>query len=291
MAHTGARNSSCRKKPSGAPGPTQKPQDSVPSCSQFQDILIEILHPLQVEFRIPGSRFLEPLHGNHMEHPAGKPHPEPLLLPFHFLDPQLEVQQLGRKRTAVFIKIPAFQGGFHAPGRTDKKPCPQFPLQDPDDPAHPLGCQEQAPGGLVDAFLFIDLLETADGPGIHDIPSFGGIVAQGEKGVNGYWMTGRHGCAGHPLRFRYRQAVHFAGSLAPYGTAMGLSRPPSCPAVACSLPACAVLFTLHSEFHTPSDTFLPVPYPFPSLPAAGSDPCCSADPPFSRRWRRDSRSL
>lgn len=106
-------------------------------------------------------------------------------------------------------------------------------------------------------------------------------------------MTGRHGCAGlrHPLRFRYRQTVHFAGSPAPYGTAMGLSGPPSCPAVACSLPACAVLFTLHSEFHTPSGTFLPVPCPFPSLPAAGSDPCCSADPPFSRRWRRDSRSL
>ena len=38
-------------------------------------------------------------------------------------------------------------------------------------------------------------------------------------------MTGRHGCAslGHPLRFRYRQAVYQAGSPAwsPYGMAMG----------------------------------------------------------------------
>ena len=38
-------------------------------------------------------------------------------------------------------------------------------------------------------------------------------------------MTGRHGCAGlaHPLRCRYRQAVHFAGRPAcgPYGIAMG----------------------------------------------------------------------
>ena len=54
---------------------------------------------------MPGRCALEFLDGNHMEHPAGKSHPEPLLLALQFLDPQLEPEQLGGEGTAVFIEI------------------------------------------------------------------------------------------------------------------------------------------------------------------------------------------
>lgn len=48
---------------------------------------------------------------------------------------------------------------------------------------------------------------------------------------------------------------------------------------------------LHLKSRTLCGIFPPVSGPFPSLPAAGSGPYCSAGPPFSRQWRRDSRFL
>ena len=120
-----------------------------------------------------GSRLLELPYGNHMEDPAGEAHPQALLLPLHFLDPQLELEQLGGERTAVFIEIISLSGRLHPFGSADKKLGLELPFQHPDDPAHPLGRQEQGFGRLVDAFLFIDLLETADGPGIHGNPLLG----------------------------------------------------------------------------------------------------------------------
>ena len=78
-------------------------------------------------------------------------------------------------------------------------------------------------------------------------------------------MTGRHGCAGlgHPLRFRYRQAVHFAGSPAwsPYGIAMSRRNfvhsagQPACAPYGIAmdlspLPYLSSLFTLPSALYT-----------------------------------------
>ena len=114
-----------------------------------------------------GSRLLELPYGNHMEDPAGEAHPQSLLLSLQFLDPQLEPEQLGGERTAVFIEIVSLSGRLHPFGSADKKLGLELPFQHTDDPAHPLGRQEQHLGRLMDAFLFINLLETADGPGIH----------------------------------------------------------------------------------------------------------------------------
>ena len=77
-------------------------------------------------------------------------------------------------------------------------------------------------------------------------------------------MTGRHGCAGlgHPLRFRYRQAVYQAGSPAwsPYGMAMGHSPPPF-PSSLCTLPSALIFLSYKSDVSRPLGPSLPSYHP------------------------------